>query len=270
MNDMTDKPQTNGTGDSKGGCNCDYALAFLLLRGWLAIRAIVTGIEKFGAYKSIQKPLLDASGHFPSPVSSVLDSLLLYLSRILPKNVAGAGVNQLEGIENVVADSGLGLGRQAGKFARQKKVGSLELLHVGVTRGGQLARAFQLALLFQSRHPVAGQKSNLPLSFRIQLGTNPVEEDILVDGKPGLVLHRQEDDARNTLCILDFGCLEDAAGHLVGDGNEVLGFDARAGDKSLFVGLHDRNGNAGRVIDPGRTAGKQSNHDRTSGRSPNK
>ena len=43
MNDMTDKPQTNGTGDSKGGCNCDYALAFLLLRGWLAIRAIVTG-----------------------------------------------------------------------------------------------------------------------------------------------------------------------------------------------------------------------------------
>ena len=43
-------------------CHCDSSLAFLLLRGWLAVRAIVTGIEKFGAYKTIQQPLLDASG----------------------------------------------------------------------------------------------------------------------------------------------------------------------------------------------------------------
>ena len=42
-------------------CNCDYSLAFLLLRGWLAVRAIYAGIEKYGAYKSVQKSLGDGT-----------------------------------------------------------------------------------------------------------------------------------------------------------------------------------------------------------------
>jgi thiosulfate dehydrogenase [quinone] large subunit len=40
-------------------CNCDYTLAFLVLRGWLAVRALFTGIEKFGAYQSVAKPVID-------------------------------------------------------------------------------------------------------------------------------------------------------------------------------------------------------------------
>jgi thiosulfate dehydrogenase [quinone] large subunit len=52
MNDTKENPTT-------GGCECERTLAFLVLRGWLAVRAIVTGIEKFGAYKTIQKPLID-------------------------------------------------------------------------------------------------------------------------------------------------------------------------------------------------------------------
>lgn len=47
---------------SPSTCQCDQTLAFLVLRGWLALRAIATGIEKFGAYKTVQQPLLDASG----------------------------------------------------------------------------------------------------------------------------------------------------------------------------------------------------------------
>jgi thiosulfate dehydrogenase (quinone) large subunit len=43
-------------------CNCDATLAFLVLRGWLAVRAILTGVEKFGAYQTVQQPLLDANG----------------------------------------------------------------------------------------------------------------------------------------------------------------------------------------------------------------
>ena len=60
MNDTIDK---NKDGSDTGKCcsNCDATLAFWALRGWLAVRAILTGVEKFGAYKTIQKPLIDAS-----------------------------------------------------------------------------------------------------------------------------------------------------------------------------------------------------------------
>ncbi|HUC85692.1 MAG TPA: hypothetical protein VL970_10915 [Candidatus Acidoferrales bacterium] len=40
-------------------CNCDHTLAFLVLRGWLAVRALLTGIEKFGAYQSVATPVID-------------------------------------------------------------------------------------------------------------------------------------------------------------------------------------------------------------------
>ena len=69
MNDSTDK-KTNGSGESQGCGNCDYTLAFLLLRGWLAVRAIMAGLEKYGAYKTIQQPLLDANGQL-TPVPAV-------------------------------------------------------------------------------------------------------------------------------------------------------------------------------------------------------
>ena len=54
--------------------NCDYSLAFLLLRGWLAVRAILTGIEKFGAYKTIQQPLIDPATGQPD-ASGVLHNV---------------------------------------------------------------------------------------------------------------------------------------------------------------------------------------------------
>lgn len=40
-------------------CCCDYTLAFLVLRGWLAVRALLTGIEKFGKYESKAVPVID-------------------------------------------------------------------------------------------------------------------------------------------------------------------------------------------------------------------
>jgi thiosulfate dehydrogenase [quinone] large subunit len=63
----------------KSSCNCDYSLAFLLLRGWLAVRGIFTGIEKFGAYKSIQQPLLDANGQ-PDASGAVVDVKVKFYS----------------------------------------------------------------------------------------------------------------------------------------------------------------------------------------------
>jgi len=74
MNDSTDK-KTNGSAESQ--CNCDYSLAFLLLRGWLGVRALMTGVEKFGAYKSVQQPLLDASGQ-PDASGALVDVKVKY------------------------------------------------------------------------------------------------------------------------------------------------------------------------------------------------
>ncbi|NDH54799.1 MAG: hypothetical protein EBY24_23135, partial [Betaproteobacteria bacterium] len=42
-----------------GTSSRDAMLAFLLLRGWLAVRAILAGLEKFGAYVTVQQPLID-------------------------------------------------------------------------------------------------------------------------------------------------------------------------------------------------------------------
>jgi thiosulfate dehydrogenase [quinone] large subunit len=55
-------------------CQCDYSLAFIILRLWLGIRAILAGIEKFGAYQTIQKPLIDPMTGQPDP-SGVLQNV---------------------------------------------------------------------------------------------------------------------------------------------------------------------------------------------------
>ena len=75
MNDTTD---TKSTGTGACNCNCDYSLAFLLLRGWLAVRAIATGIEKFSAVQIVQKPLVDATTGMEDPSGAMIDVKMKY------------------------------------------------------------------------------------------------------------------------------------------------------------------------------------------------
>lgn len=70
MNDSTDQ-KTNG--QSQGCGNGDYTRAFLLLRLWLAVRAILAGVEKYGAYKTIQQPLLDPATGQPDASGAVVE-----------------------------------------------------------------------------------------------------------------------------------------------------------------------------------------------------
>lgn len=63
---------------STGGCNCDHTLAFLILRGWLALRAIATGIEKFGAYKTVQQALIDPTTGQPDASGAMVDAKVKY------------------------------------------------------------------------------------------------------------------------------------------------------------------------------------------------
>ena len=57
----------NDTNENKccASSNCDFTLAFWVLRGWLALRAIVTGVEKYGTYKTVSRPLIDPSTGLP-------------------------------------------------------------------------------------------------------------------------------------------------------------------------------------------------------------
>ena len=51
----------------------DASLAFLLLRGWLGLRALQTGIEKFSALKTVQKPLIDPVTGMEDPSGALVE-----------------------------------------------------------------------------------------------------------------------------------------------------------------------------------------------------
>ena len=92
MNDSNETKNNSGC-----CCNFDATLAFFLLRGWLAVRAILTGIEKFGAYRSIQKPLLDANGQ-PDASGAVIDVKVKFYSMAnysgIPAGLKGKFANE--------------------------------------------------------------------------------------------------------------------------------------------------------------------------------
>ena len=66
--------------DDPNGSQGNLALAFLVLRGWLAVRAIMTGIEKFGAYKTIQRPLIDSTTGMEDPSGAMIDVKVKFYS----------------------------------------------------------------------------------------------------------------------------------------------------------------------------------------------
>jgi thiosulfate dehydrogenase [quinone] large subunit len=70
----------NDQSNKGAGGNCDATLAFLVLRGWLAVRALLTGIEKFAAYKTVQKPLIDPTTGMEDPSGAMIDVKLKFYS----------------------------------------------------------------------------------------------------------------------------------------------------------------------------------------------
>src|SRR5215469_3091774 len=66
--------------DQSSDPSCDFTLAFLVLRLWLATRAIVTGIEKYSAFNTIQKPLIDPTTGMEDPSGAMVDVQVKYYS----------------------------------------------------------------------------------------------------------------------------------------------------------------------------------------------
>src|SRR5450759_1082168 len=100
MSESNETKKTDGveTPDTTNNCCCrDQTLAFLVLRGWLAVRAILTGIEKFGAYKTIQQPLLDATGQ-PDASGALVDVKVKFYSMAnysgIPASLKGKFANE--------------------------------------------------------------------------------------------------------------------------------------------------------------------------------
>ena len=69
---------SNGKTDKGGGCNCDYAMAFLVLRCWLGFRALLAGIEKYASFNTIQKPLIDPVTGMEDPSGAMVDVKIKY------------------------------------------------------------------------------------------------------------------------------------------------------------------------------------------------
>src|SRR5271154_5856137 len=72
--------ESNENGKSGAGGDCGSAMAFLVLRLWLGVRALLTGIEKFGAYANIQKPLIDPTTGQPDSSGVLVNVSVKYYS----------------------------------------------------------------------------------------------------------------------------------------------------------------------------------------------
>ncbi len=67
------EPTKNNECREKLGDPCDLTLAFLVLRGWLGVRALLTGIEKYSAFKTIQKALIDPVTGMEDPSGALIE-----------------------------------------------------------------------------------------------------------------------------------------------------------------------------------------------------
>src|SRR3954451_24956219 len=66
INESTESPASAG-GDGDG------TLAFLILRLWLGMRAILTGVEKFAGYTVTQKPFVDPKTGMEDPSGAMIE-----------------------------------------------------------------------------------------------------------------------------------------------------------------------------------------------------
>ena len=69
---------SNGKEEAGEGCNCEHTLAFLVLRLWLGLRALLAGIEKYASYNTIQKPLVDPVTGMEDPSGAMVEVKVKY------------------------------------------------------------------------------------------------------------------------------------------------------------------------------------------------
>jgi thiosulfate dehydrogenase [quinone] large subunit len=68
---------SNGKPKAVGGGG-DYILAFLVLRAWLGVRALLAGLEKYASFKTVQKPLMDPVTGMEDPSGALVEVKVKY------------------------------------------------------------------------------------------------------------------------------------------------------------------------------------------------
>src|SRR6185503_18342021 len=69
---MNDPVKVHASALESSGC-AGHTLAFLVLRGWLGVRAILAGVEKLAAFKIVQQPVIDKATGMADPSGAMLE-----------------------------------------------------------------------------------------------------------------------------------------------------------------------------------------------------
>jgi thiosulfate dehydrogenase [quinone] large subunit len=77
---MSESNESGKSDACRADCDCGFSMAFLVLRLWLGVRALLTGIEKYGAYANIQKPLIDPATGQPDASGVLVNVSVKYYS----------------------------------------------------------------------------------------------------------------------------------------------------------------------------------------------
>src|SRR5687767_2933036 len=97
----------------------------------------------------------------------------------LPNDLARVRVDQLKGVEHVIARPGRSFGRLAHEFAREHKVGALELAAREISGGGgsHLASLLEFAFALEISHAVARKETDFAIRALVQERHDFLEEN---------------------------------------------------------------------------------------------
>src|SRR5882724_12020650 len=134
---QTSPPRRDGRKEKDGGTR-----RTMCAEGWEEISIEASARKRQGRpgpRLTIDDEPLGSPGPRALAVGGVLEALLFDFRRILPDDVARPRIDQLEAVEDVVARALRRAGREALQLAGEEEVGALELHHVRVGAGGDLA-----------------------------------------------------------------------------------------------------------------------------------
>src|SRR5687767_2118738 len=101
-------------------------------------------------------------------IRGVFQALLLHIGGVFPNDFAGARIDQLEAVENVVASARGGASAHALQLAFEEIIGAFEFLGLWIAGRSQISRALGFAFLFERGHGVAREKAHAALGIPIQ------------------------------------------------------------------------------------------------------
>src|SRR3954467_646496 len=96
-----------------------------------------------------------------SPIRRIFQALLFDLSRVLPHDLARAGIGQPETVQDIIARPLRRTGGLALQLARQEIIGAAKLDHMGISARGRLAALLERAFALERLHHLTIEEAHL-------------------------------------------------------------------------------------------------------------